>query len=197
MTDLKVLIVGGTFNEKPNNGSDAGYAAIWRENQNNTESTGYGRASGLVSKVFASVKKFASFVTCINGGRYTDLKTILKNEAGKYDIVFWWPDVDDNLPKLRNVKEKHPKVMLVTAERNIDNKYSSDELNQRAKMSKSDLVFEFSDIPPIVIPKLNGKPYYKIRVLDPSGYVWADTTDIDDAVGNSLTVFTCLKSITR
>lgn len=197
MSNLKVLIVGGTFSTERNEKPNAGYSTLHESDGGDIVMTHeYGTCSGLVAKVFEAMKQYTSNIMCYNGGRYDHLATIL-DEAGNYDIVFWWPNVDNNLPKIRDIKAKHPNIMLITSKRNINEKYNFGELVQRALMSKSNLVFEFSNIPPIVTPVLNGKMYYKIKVFDPLGCVWADTTDVEEAVCKAMERLLYLKSITR
>lgn len=197
MGNLKVLIVGGTFGNERNEKPNAGYSTLHESDGGDIVMTHeYGTCSGIVAKVFEAMKQYTSNIMCYNGGRYDHLATIL-DEAGNYDIVFWWPNVDNGLPKVRDVKAKHPKIMLVTSKRNINEKYNFGELVQRALMSKSNLVFEFSNIPPIVTPVLNRKMYYKIKVFDPLGCVWADTTDVEEAVGKAMERLLYLKSCSR
>ena len=72
------------------------------------------------------------------GGNYKDLKKILES-CVDYDTVIWWANVPNELPKVRNVKEINYKTMLVSSKRNIDNKYSFQELLQRSLGIKSNL----------------------------------------------------------
>ena len=135
---MKILIVGGTWTVAPS-----------RENESE-------RSSSIVGFVYAATRLYLAEkaginscdvedVTMYNGGCYYDLEKIL-NTTSKYDIVFWWPNVTDNsLPKIRDVKEVAPHVMLVTSKRNDNDKYSFMELTQRALASKSNLVFEFKN----------------------------------------------------
>lgn len=198
MNNLKVLIVGGTWAVEKSELFNTGYAVNYNTtlNRTNENPSGYGKSSGLVSKIFEIVKKYVYEVMCYNGGNYKQLPTIL-DSAGDYDIVFWWPNVPNDLPKIRDVKAKHPKVMLVSSKRNIDEKYSFGELVQRSLMSKSNLVFEFANVPPIVTPALTDKMFYRIRVFDPLGCVWAETTDVAEAVDKAMDRLIYLRSITR
>lgn len=194
MNSLKMLIVGGTWTDKKSEVSGTGYAISYNAALDSIDenSSRYGTRSGLVSRIFEIVRKYCSEVMCYNGGDYDQLSAIL-DSAGDYDIVFWWPDVSNELPKIRDVKAKHPKVMLVSSKRNIDEKYAFGELVQRALMSKSNLVFEFANASPVVA----GKMFYRIRVFDPLGCVWAETTDIAEAVDKAMTRLIYLRSITR
>ena len=86
-----------------------------------------GRPSSIVSK-FAEELRGAKVY---NGGNYNDLNAILES-CVNYDIVLWWASVPNDLPKIRNVKDVNYKVMLVSSKRNIDNKYSFQDLLQRS-----------------------------------------------------------------
>ena len=85
---MKVLLVGGTFDEKG------------------------GKKSGLIKKISKMIN-----CTVINGGYHSDLKEIIKTVSDK-DIVMWFANVPNYLKKIRNVKEINPKVMLITSKRN-------------------------------------------------------------------------------
>lgn len=198
MNDLKVLIVGGTWNTETSESPNTGCIMNHNVSSDSMDKSPcrYGKRSGLITKIFESIKRHAGMVLCYNGGDYKQLSVIL-DSAGNYDIVFWWPNVSNDLPKIRDVKVKHPKVMLVSSKRNIDEKYTFGELVQRALMSKSNLVFEFANIPPIVTPALTNKMFYRIRVFDPLGCVWAETTDVDEAVSKAMDRLIYLRSITR
>ena len=95
-----------------------------------------GKRSGLIDKIARAIshtisaKNLMTNINAFNGGNYSMLETIL-DMTPDYDIVFWFADVDNSLPKIRDVKAVAPKTMLVTSKRNDDDKYSFQELVQR------------------------------------------------------------------
>lgn len=168
---LKVLFVGGTWGKREE-----------------------ARESHLVDKIADEVLHYKEELDILvhlhNGGEYFNLEGLL-NQCSSYDIVFWFPNVVDNtLPKLRSVKEVAPRVMLVTSKRNVDNKYSFGDLVQRALALKSNLVFEFTR------PEYEGRNYV-IKVFDPLGCVFAETSDVKVAVHAAMERLVYLRSITR
>lgn len=163
-----VLIVGGTF-----------------------DSTGTGHSSGLIRKLSSAIRGNLSDTYDVieyNGGNYEELSSIMQTEVPRANFVFWFANVDNTLPKIRNVKEINPKTILVTSKRNDDYKYSIAELINRALGSKSNLLFEFSK-------QRNGM--FNIRIIDPLGCLWYDGTNIVDAVVSSIDRLIFLRSITR
>lgn len=141
-----------------------------------------GRPSGLASKM-ASYMEDIDFY---NGGYYNDLSNILKSVLN-YDVVFWFANVPNDLPKVRHVKEINPKAMFISSKRNDDNKYTFKEVVYRAVKSKSNLLFEFSKKDNI----------FNIRILDPLGCVWYDGTDIESAIKAALKRIEILIKIRR
>lgn len=122
---------------------------------------------GRKSKI---VEEFAKFlpnvtvyndVTVYNGGNFNDLNDILES-CVNYDIVLWWANVSNDLPKIRNVKDINYKVMLVSSKRNVDGKYSFQDLLQRSFSLKSNLTIEFGMV---------DNKYY-MRLFDPLGNMW-------------------------
>ena len=165
----KILIIGGTWSKNP---SEV-------------------KASGLVQKLYNNITNRMWItepdITFRNGGSYDDLKSYLNPDV-TYDIVFWWPNVpDNNLEKLRNIKEIWPHTMLVASKRNDNEKYDFNYLIQHALTLKANLVFEFSK---------NGD-IYNTRILDPLGCVFYDGTNFEKAVDTSINRLNYLKSITR
>ena len=156
----KILIVGGTWNEK----------------------------GGMPSSIIKKMHKIMNVANVHNGGNYEDLKKIIESTP-KYDYIFWFANVEDNsLEKIRNVKDYAPKSLLITSKRNDNNKYTYEELLQRALSQKANLCFEFSK----VADKL-----FNIRVFDPLGCIWYNGTNIDEAIKATLNRLEYLKSVTR
>lgn len=117
----KVLIVGGTFSDK--------------ENKDGT----YGSKSGLVHRFYNALLALDRFdIKSVNGGSYAFLKSLLESTPN-YDYVFWWANVDNNLEKVRNVKDIAPRTMLISSKRNDNDKYTFQELVQRSLALKANL----------------------------------------------------------
>lgn len=144
-----------------------------------------GKPSSLANKIY-EVMGNNHTVDFHNGGYYDELKTYL-DSTPNYDSVWWFANVPNDLPKIRDVKEIAPFVMFVASKRNDNNKYSTQEIIQRALAQKANLLFEFSKTDSM----------FNMRVLDPLGCVWADTTDVVDATKKALDRLIYLKSITR
>ena len=152
-----------------------------------------GKRSGLIDKIARAIshtisaKNLMTNINAFNGGNYSMLETIL-DMTPDYDIVFWFADVDNSLPKIRDVKAVAPKTMLVTSKRNDDDKYSFQEIVQRALATKTNLVFEFNTIE----DKL-----FNIHIFDPLGCEWYNGTDLQAAADAAIDRLLYLKSITR
>jgi len=135
------------------------------------------------------VDKFSSYldnVTLYNGGDYRELERIIET-AKYYDTVIWWADVDNSLPKVRDVKEVNYKTMLVTSKRNINHQYSFQDLLQRALHIKANLCVEFT----------KDEDKYGMRLFDPLGNVWYEGTNIEECSKVLLDRLAFIKSITR
>lgn len=168
MENIKILFVGGTF-----------------DLQN-------GKSSGLVQKMIDEIKNinidnYILSITSFNGGNYNNLENIL-NTSKEYDFVFWWANVDNSLPKIRDVKEVAPYTMLINSKRDDIDKYSFNELVQRSLAVKANLTFKFK--------KVEDK-LFNITIFDPLGAVWYDGTNIQDAIKTSINRLIFLKSMTR
>ena len=138
---------------------------------------------GKKSKLVDSFSEEIENVTIHNGGDYKDLERIIEM-AKNYDIVFWWANVDNSLPKVRNVKEINYRVMLVSSKRNDNYKYSDEQLLQRSLGMKANLTVEFS--------KTDGN--FKMRVFDPLGNIWYEGYDIKKC---ALNIFNRLESLVK
>ncbi len=116
-TKSKILLVGGTFDDKE------------------------GIPSSLVSKFSEALNVDKVY----NGGNYTALTTIIE-EVEFYDVVFWWANVSNDHEKIRDVKSFNPKTLLVISKRNDNENYSFPTLIKRALEQKANLVIEFSKV---------------------------------------------------
>lgn len=166
---MTILIVGGTWN---------------REFNNVTES--YGRPSSLITKLANALIAYG-LVDVYNGGRYDKLEDIIESTSA-YDVVFWWANVDNSLPKIRNVKEIAPYTMLINSKRDDEDKYSFQELIQRSLTAKANLTWKFKKI---------ADKTFEATIFDPLGSVWYQGTDFDAAVNACMDRLEFLKSVTR
>ena len=153
------------------------------------------KKSGIAEKTFNTLaalpdmySKEGDAIKLCNGGRYSDLADIIET-APDFDIIFWWANVDNSLPKVRNVKEIAPYSMLVNSKHNDDDKYTFQELTQRTLAAKANLTFEFKK------NKETGR--FDILVFDPLGCGWYKGNDITEAVTKAAERLKYLISITR
>lgn len=149
-----------------------------------------GRPSGLSGKMFDAMSSIVGEdvdVTFKNGGWYLDLNGIL-DRAPDYDIVMWFADVPNDLPKVRDVKAVAPRALFVNSKRNDGGKYSFQEIVQRSLSLKANMTFEFSK-------QVDG--LFSIRVVDPLGCLWYEGTDVGSAMGSALSRLRFLMSVTR
>lgn len=117
----KVLIVGGTFDQKG------------------------GRPSGLIKSINSELIKCNEFsVLCYNGGMVECLHKDILPSVKHYDVVLWFANVSNDEDKLRDVKAINPKTILITSKRNDNYKYTFAELISRALSIKANLTVEFS-----------------------------------------------------
>ena len=154
----KILFVGGTWNLKG------------------------GKSSSIVN-LFA---KYLQNADVYNGGSYNDLNKILES-CKDYDIVLWWANVPNDLPKIRNVKDINYKTMLVSSKNNADNKYSFQELLQKSLSMKSNLTIEFT----------KKDKLYNMRLFDPLGNVWYEGVNIKECAKALTERLIFLNNITR
>jgi hypothetical protein len=182
---MKILIVGGTWTVEPEQ--------VFEDE----------RRSSVVDMVGCAMKLYCDehygknykILVC-NGGCYYNLDGVL-NKAPEYDVVFWWANVpDNNLPKIRDVKEVAPHTMLVSSKRNDGDKYSFMELTQIALASKSNLVFEFKKMDYEYRPGYIDKMFH-INVFDPLGCKWYDGWDVTSSIYAAMERLDYLRSITR
>lgn len=155
--NTKILLIGGTWDNE------------------------HGYPSGLVNKF----SKALNVDKLYNGGNHNDLKKIIE-EVKNFDVVVWWANVDNELEKIRDVKQINPKVILITSKRNDFQKYSFASLINRALGQKANLVVEFS--------KINT---YRMRLFDPLGNLWYEGISVDDCAKAIKDRIELLTSITR
>ena len=141
---------------------------------------------GKSSKMINKFAKYLPEATVFNGGYYNQLKQILASSI-YYNIVIWWANVPNELPKIRKVKDINTKTMLVSSKRNINNQYSFQDLLQHSFSLKSNLTIEFS--------KANN--LYRMKLFDPLGNVWYEGTSVKKCTKRLLDRLQFIKSITR
>lgn len=166
---MTILIVGGTWN---------------REFNSSTES--YGKPSSLITKLANALTAYG-LVDVYNGGRYDKLEDIIESTHA-YDVVFWWANVDNSLPKIRNVKEIAPHTILINSKRDDDDKYSFQELIQRSLAVKANLTWKFKKI---------ADKTFEATIFDPLGSVWYQGTDFNAAIDACMNRLSFLKNMTR
>lgn len=82
---------------------------------------------GRSFKVIDEFRKYLDNADFYNEGNYNELNKILEMTIN-YDTVFWWANVANELPKIRNVKEINYKTMLISSKINDNNKYTFQDL---------------------------------------------------------------------
>lgn len=82
---------------------------------------------GRSFKVIDEFRKYLDNADFYNGGNYNELNKILEMTIN-YDTVFWWINVANGLPKIRNVKEINYNMMLISSKINDNNKYTFQDL---------------------------------------------------------------------
>lgn len=129
-----------------------------------------GKTSGIIAKMIAVLNEVFGEVTYYNGGFVDELHSQILPQVKDVDIVIWMPNVPNDAPKMRNVKEINPKVILVSSKRNDNAKYAFSELINRALQQKSNLVIEFT--------KYEETGSFGMRVFDPLGTLYYRGSDI-------------------
>lgn len=175
------LFVGGTFDDnggRPSSVVDKFFNAMCRdENIRNPQ----------YPTLKFGVTEDGDTFHCVNGGSFEFLKEIL-SESEYYNCVIWWANVPNDKPKLRDVKAINPKPILVTSKRNDNNKYSFQELINRALNIKANLTVEFSK---------SNDGQFKMMLFDPLGNCWHEGYDINECARAMLTRIKYLASISR
>lgn len=137
-------------------------------------------AGGRPSKVIKSLaegillsNKF-SRVVVNNGGNYISLSKVLECGPASTvsDVIVWMPNISNDLPKLRNIKEIFPKTILVSSKNNVSTKYSFQDIVAHGLALKSNLVLE-----------IRKHGWFTGRLLDTLGNVWYDKRNDFRALG--------------
>lgn len=171
---MRITIVGGSFDD---NG---------------------GRPSGLVNKLADALQAHTPQpIYVFNGGHYDVLESILTSQLNGVEAVIWMPNVPNDKPKIRNIKELHPKILLVSSKYNEGPpqypKYSTMYLINHALGMKANLMIEFT-----VGLALQGSPKpFRMQLLDPLCNQWAYTADIQSLASSLMSRLYFLKDVTR
>lgn len=133
-----------------------------------------GRFSKIAHAVFKGIDLPGSHY--INGGCFKDLEEIVREVKG-YDLIYWFADIPNDKPKLvGKIKQLNKKCVLITSKRNIDDKYSLQDILYKALGVKSNLLVEFTQD--------HGR--YHGRVIDPLGNVFLNFNDDFKLIGRIL-----------
>ena len=146
-----------------------------------------GKPSYMVNEIYKAIRNEGPIVHCENGGTIKDLERCLLNTSG-YDIVLWMPNVLEDVPKMRNVKQQNPRCMLIGTKRN-NGEYLFGEVVTRALEQKLNLCIEFT--------KVEGKSGRKMTILDPLGNTFYEGFDIEEMVNALLKRVFFLKQMHR
>lgn len=132
-----------------------------------------GRPSGIINKIANRMSKTTSLeVELMNGGHWQDLVDLSNNINAKF--VFWAPNVPNNKVKIvETIKDHIQKSILIISKNNLENKYHFKHLVAKCLKVRANLLVEYTMKDEV----------FNMRLLDPIGNVFADTTDIDEFVG--------------
>lgn len=134
-----MLVVGGTFDEYK------------------------GKKSNLIEKLFKD--KITDNDLFINGGNIKNIEKILKL-VPHYKIIVWFPNISNEIPKMRNIKELNPYSIFIMSKRN-DGKYTVKDIIVKGLENNANLIIEFS--------KKDDKFY--MQDIDVLGYSWSKKTN--------------------
>lgn len=111
-----------------------------------------------------------------NGGEFVALEPLV-GLCDRYDVVIWFPNVDNAEEKLLGqIKKVNPKTILVSSKNNRAGKYDTIMLIARALQAKANLLIEFTD----------GEDGIAATILDPLGNVFLDKETDIKRVGSAL-----------
>lgn len=159
---MKVLFVGGTFDD---NG---------------------GKPSSLVAQFAIEIMKYHKIVL-YNGGYFENLTKILES-VSDYDTVFWWANVPNDKPKIRDVKAINPKAMLIGSKRNDNGKYNYQQLISFALERKQNLVVTFSK---------EDEKVFRFTIYDPLGNEWYNGYDVGTCTELLISRLAVISKVTR
>ena len=164
---MKILMLGGTWD---NNG---------------------GKPSSIINQLYNNFNNKLTetdTITFFNGGNYSSLSTII-HTVENYDVVFWLANVPNNLPKIRNIKQINPNVLLIGSKLNTNNKYTFVEILNRTLEQRHNLSILFS--------KQDTDKKYTFTLFDPLGTEWYEGTEITELSNNLFNRISFLLTTTR
>lgn len=129
-----------------------------------------GKPSGFIKKFYQELTRYNNRIALYNGGNYEHLNYILESTKS-FDVVLWFPNVENSFPKIRSVKKVNPYTILVGSKRN-DGKYSFVDILNRSLAERHNLTIEFSI----------ENDLFKMLLFDPLGSKWYEGNDIHDLV---------------
>lgn len=132
-----------------------------------------GKESGFIKKFYNELLNYNNNITCFNGGNYNDLQSIL-NLVKEYNVVCWFANVDNSLPKIRDIKKINPYTILIGSKRNDNNKYSFVDVLNKTLIERHNLSIEF----------IKQDEIYKMILFDPLGTKWYEGNNISALVNN-------------
>lgn len=157
-----------------------------------------GRSSGLINKIYESLYKGlcnCDSIDFFNGGSYHQLEKII-DSAQKYDVILWFPNVPNKLPKHKTIKSVNPLAIVVGSKRN-NGEYSFVDVLNRTLLKRDNLTVQFSiNYEKSVFNKenmqhnglyqrnKNGK--YVFNLFDPLGTSWYMGDNVDELASSLL-----------
>ena len=136
-----------------------------------------GKPSKIVKNLTIGISLSNKFsrVVINNGGNYEVLSKVIESKPvpAIADVVVWMPDIPNDLPKLRGIKEIYPKSILVSSKNNVFTKYSFQDIVAHGLGLKSNLVLEI------------GKKHSRFtgRLIDTLGNVWCGRENSFETLG--------------
>jgi len=101
------------------------------------------RESSYIRKLHDALADLHQFdIEFQNGGTHEELKDYF-NRLWEFDVVLWFVNVPNVYEKIA-LKEKNPRMILVTSKNNLDSRYSYMELIAKMLSAKSNLMVEFN-----------------------------------------------------
>lgn len=149
-----------------------------------------GRTSKYMSKFINAVENYVgeSNLYSFNGGKYDQLHDIMKL-IKEVEVVFWFPNIPGELPRLPKVKDINREVVVLNYKRNDRHRYKLNELISIAISQKSDLTCEV---------RKDETGHYELRVVDTLGTVWANfDTNLSKSVAKMFSRVSVLHSTTK
>jgi len=124
----------------------------------------FDRAGGRPSKIVATLAAATQW-PALNGG---SLEAILAFDPKLHDVLVWMPNINNDEDKLLGaLKQKNPKLTLVSSKRIVEKNYSDFDVVGRLLKSHSALG--------IAIRRSRG---YRFQLIDPLGNVFCDTQSV-------------------